>query len=60
MFSSPLPEYDPDNLETLRLALDDPDPEVLKALLSGLVSRVIIDRDGQLVRGELIYYSPPP
>lgn len=58
--AAPVPDYDPDSLSALRASLEDPDPETLKTLLSGLVSRVTVDRDGQMVRGELIYYSPPP
>ena len=57
--SFPIPDYDLNTLDTLRRALDDPDPELLRQLLTGLVSRVIVDRDGTTVRGELIYFSPP-
>ncbi len=57
--ASPVPDLDPAGLADLRLRLDDPDPAALQTLLRGLLARVIIDRDGPLVTGELIYYSPP-
>lgn len=59
LLAAPVPDYNPDDLTALRLSLADPDPEAQHRLLTGLVSRVIIDRDGPLVTGELIYYTPP-
>lgn len=58
--AAPPPVYSPDALADLRLRLASSDPGTLRPLLAGLLSRVIIDRDGQTIRGELIYYSPPP
>ena len=58
--AAPAPSYSPDALADLRLRLASSDPGTLRPLLAGLLSRVIIDRDGQTIRGELIYYSPPP
>ena len=59
LLTAPAPDYDPAALAALRLTLADPDLETVQRLLRGLVDRIIVDRDGQLVTGELIYYSPP-
>ena len=56
---APAPVYDTDSLASLRQSLDDSDPMMLRRQIAGLVSSVVIDREGQLVTGELIYFSPP-
>jgi hypothetical protein len=62
--AAPVPELPaedlPAQLEALRAVLSDPNHEAAQRLLRGLVNRIVVDRDGSLVRGELIYYSPPP
>jgi site-specific DNA recombinase len=57
--AAPSSDFDPAELEGLRANLHDPDPAAIQSLLRGLLSRVIVDRDGTIVSGELIYFSPP-
>jgi DNA invertase Pin-like site-specific DNA recombinase len=45
--------------DELRRRLEAEDPHELRHILRGIIQRILADRDGTLVTGEIIYYYPP-